>query len=90
MKPTPRTDWIISTGIAIAGIALALAAVFVYSGQRAEARCERWRQDFAIAGANMDKALQLDDQAMVKALGREFGSLLQTEPEDCPRPPAPL
>lgn len=90
MKPTGRPRCFISVGVAVAGIALAVAAVFIYSGQRAEARCERWRKDFAIAGANMDKALRLDDQPMVKALGREFGSLLQTEPVDCPRPPRAL
>lgn len=87
MNPTARSRYVISVGIAIAGIALAIAAVFISSGQRAEARCERWRKDFAIASANMDKALELDDQPMIKALGQEFGSLLQTEPEDCLRPP---
>lgn len=90
MNPKRRHRCFISASIAIAGIALAVAAVFIYSGQRAEARCDRWREDFAIARANMAKALRLDDQAMVKALGQEFGPLLQTEPEDCPRPPAPL
>ncbi len=90
MNQPARTRWVISAGIAIAGIALAVAAVFIYSGQRAEARCERWRNDFAIAGANMDKALRLDDQEMVKALGQEFGSLLQTQPDGCLRPPRRL
>lgn len=79
-----------SAGVAIAGIALAIAAVVIYSGQRAEARCERWRKDFAIASANMDKALELDDQPMIKALGDEFGSLLETQPEDCLRAPRRL
>lgn len=87
MKPSAGPRCIISVGIAIAGIALAIAAVFIYNGQRAEARCERWRHDFAIAAANMDKAILLDDRAMVKELGDQFGSLLQAEPEDCPRPP---
>jgi hypothetical protein len=90
MSSTAKSRYVISAGIAIAGIALAIAAVFIYSGQRAEARCERWRKDFAITSANMDKALELDDQPMIKALGREFGAMLQTEPEDCLRPPRRL
>ncbi len=85
-----RTRCSLTAAVLITTIIISVAAVFIYLRQEARFECTRWRNDFLIAAANMDKALALDDRGMVKELGKEFGGLLLTQPERCPRPPRRL
>jgi hypothetical protein len=71
-------------------VVVSATALVIHFDREERLGCERWREDFAIAAANMDKALALDDRGMVKALGQDFGRLLSSQPDGCPRPLRPL
>ncbi len=80
----------LAAALIVTAVVISLATIFIYLRQEARFECTRWREDFLIASANMDKALANNDRGMVKALGEEFGDLLLTQPEGCGRPPRRL